>query len=43
MRLLTELLGGFTGLLATFVIVFMIGMGIYLTVFFLRKSSRKDR
>lgn len=43
MRLLTELLGGFTGLLTLFVILFMVGMGVYLTIFFLRKSSHDDR
>ena len=43
MRLLAELLGGFTGLLAAFVILFTVGMGIYLTVLFLRKSSGNER
>lgn len=40
MKLLSELFGNFTGLLSLFVVVFIIGMAIFLLVMFMKKSKQ---
>ncbi|WJW76604.1 DUF3149 domain-containing protein [Thiohalobacter sp. IOR34] len=40
MKLLSELFGNFTGLLSLFVVVFIIGMAIFLFSWFIKNSQQ---
>ena len=40
MKLLSDLFGSFTGLLSLFVIVFIIGMAVFLFMMFMKKSRQ---